>query len=247
MKKPDQLSTFDPYTTQDLFDVFSAAKGSINKHLLIIYSLAIGVNAQRIIELGIGSTTRTLRAAALQTGGKVFSCDLDRQRFSRLLTNVTPEWSLQLSSSTEFLKNIVAPLDFVVHDAAHDYGQVKMDLELIFPMMRQFGLVCIHDTQHNILGKEMILAIKDASKNAQISFVSLPFQYGLTILRIEQSQYKTIPPAWTDQEGCITECISTPLSFNSDFGVSAMAKAKIWLKWKLRPMRNKFKIIFHRK
>ena len=243
----DSKVTFDPYTTQELFDAFGAAKGSINKHLLIIYSLVIGVNAQRIVDLGIGHTTKTLRAAALRTGGKVFSCDIDRQRYLGLLTEETPEWSLQLCSSTEFLKNMAAPLDFVLHDAAHDYGQVKKDLELIFPMMREFGLVCIHDTQHNLLGKEMVLAIKDSIKNVKISFVNLPFQYGLTILRIEDSQYKYIPPPWTEHETCQTECIPTPLSFATDFKMSAKDKCKVWLKWKLRPLRNKFQALFNRK
>lgn len=57
-----------PYTAQSIFDGFLEDR-SFSKHLLTIYSLAVGLNAKKIVDLGIGTTTRALRMAALKTGG----------------------------------------------------------------------------------------------------------------------------------------------------------------------------------
>ena len=93
-----------PYNPVQLWDEFHKTSGSINKHLLIIYSLAVGLNAQRIMELGIGRTTRSLRAASKITGGEVYSCDRDINRFSRLLSESDKRWHLYLCDSQEFLE-----------------------------------------------------------------------------------------------------------------------------------------------
>ena len=110
-----------PYTPEELWQVFHRESGSINKHLLIIYSLAIGVYAQRALDLGIGDTTRTLRAAMKITGGKLFSCDFDRSRFAHLVDQGDEHWEFFLGSTEDFLTRVQPPLDFVMHDAAHDY------------------------------------------------------------------------------------------------------------------------------
>ena len=50
---------------------FAAEFGGTNKHLLTLLSLAVGVYAQRAIELGVGPSTRALRAAMQITGGRL--------------------------------------------------------------------------------------------------------------------------------------------------------------------------------
>lgn len=231
------------YEPMELWNTFHQASGSINKHLLTIYSLAVGLNAKRVLDLGIGSTTRTLRAATKITGGKVFSCDFDEERFSHLLAEVTDNWELHLSNSTEFLLKMTPPFDLAIHDAAHDYGQVRKDLELILPMMRQFSLVCVHDTQHEIRGKEMVLAIKDATRNHEVSVVHLPFQYGLTILRVEDSQYESTVPSWQkDGYPHGTSCIRSPMVFGG-INVSMSDRISIWMRWKLRPLKWRLQTI----
>lgn len=135
-----------PFTPTELWEAFTAKEGSINKHLLTLYSLAVGVNAQRAVELGIGNSTRALRAAVQFTGGKLWSCDIDRKRFAGWIERRDGHWSLQLCPSTEFLRSLEPPFDFALHDAAHDYWQVAEDLRILLPLMRRYALVCIHDT-----------------------------------------------------------------------------------------------------
>lgn len=192
---------FTPYTPQELWDEFHRPGGSINKHLPVIYSLAAGLNAKRALDLGIGSTTRTLRAAMAQTGGKIHSCDIDRARFEPLLSESYPDWEIHLCDSETFLRRMEPPFDFCMHDAAHDYAQTKADLSLIFPMMRQFALVCVHDTQHEECGREMTAALHEAARDYKVSYTHLPYCYGLTILRMEESVHPPSLPSWNKGEG----------------------------------------------
>lgn len=229
------MENFQPYELGELWEVFHRPKGSINKHLLVIYSLAVGVNASRVLDLGIGSTTRTLRAAMKVTGGKVFSCDIDRERFSYLLAEGPhDDWELHLSNSTEFLNAMTPPFDFAVHDAAHDYWQTRKDLEAILPMMRQFGLVCIHDTQAQTTGREMVAALKDVAKHHSVSYVHLPYSYGLTILRVEESDHEAISPPWIKDDSLLRTCCFP----DSAAQLSVEARLRGWLKWKLRPLKR---------
>lgn len=231
----------DPYTPEEMFTAFSKKDSSIGKHLLIIYSLAVGVNAQRALDLGIGDTTQALRAAMQVTGGKLFSCDMDHQRFSTLLNQIDSQWELYLEPSDSFMKKMSPPFDFILHDAAHDYWQLRQDLKLMIPMMRQFGLVCIHDTQHSDIGGQMTQAIREECKDRQVSWVHLPFSYGMTILRVEESKYPALISPWGNSRGGETCCwpeSMTPKIENSD---EHKQNGLSWVIWKMRRIRQLLK------
>jgi hypothetical protein len=200
-----------PFTQRELFDAFAAEHGSISKHLLTLYSLAVGVNAQRAIELGVGNSTRALRAAMLATGGKLLSNDIDELRFADAARSPDAHWELALCPSTEFLSSLSPPFDFCLHDAAHDYWQVVSDLRALLPLMRQYALVCVHDTQHSSIGEQMVHAIEDAVAGHGVSYVHLPFCFGLTIIRLEASPHPAIPSPWRKNEKASTSCFPTPL------------------------------------
>lgn len=229
-----------PYTEQELWDEFHRT-GSITKHLLTLYSLAVGVNAKRIIDIGIGTTTRTLRAAAARTGGTVFSCDVDKKRFDVLLDAQTEHWKLFLGSSDAFLDDLEGPVDFAVHDGAHDYYQVKEDLLRILPKMKTFGLVCIHDTQQFELGPGMMDAIRDSLQGRNVSFTTLPYCCGLTIIRMEQSGHPAIEPAGKILPAGHPDTVPIPLKQNGlDHAgpnmTNPFTRLLQWVKWKARRM-----------
>ena len=227
-----------PYAEEQLFAAFHESK-SFSKHLLTVYSLAIGVNARKIVDLGLGTTTRAHRAAAARTGGKVYSCDVDAARFSSLLDSQDEHWELFLGASEKFLAQLEGPLDFVVHDAAHDYYQVKMDLDAILPKMKRFGLVCVHDTQQPDLNHEMLAALKDSLRGQPISMVNLPFSAGLAIIRVEESDHPAIEPAsGLLPDGRIeTEAIAFPVAIMEETRFDkADTSARRWLHWRARKL-----------
>jgi predicted O-methyltransferase YrrM len=57
--------------------------GDSDKHVLTLYSIAIGMGAKRILELGVrgGSTTLPLLMAAQKTGGMLTSVDIEQTAF----------------------------------------------------------------------------------------------------------------------------------------------------------------------
>ncbi len=191
-----------PYTTQELFDAFSGG-GSFAKHLLTLYSLAIGLNAKVIADIGIGSTTRALLKAADATKGRVYSCDSDKRRYGRLfeIYPKTKRWRLSLVNSLEFIKVLPDGIDLVCHDGAHDSASVKADLEAIVPKMKQFGLIVLHGTQHVDFRDELTAVVRDLSERFPLTAMTLPFSCGLTILRVERSDLGAIAPAGPVKRG----------------------------------------------
>ena len=225
-----------PYGEKEIFSAFHESK-SFSKHLLTIYSLAVGVNAKKIVDVGIGSTTRSMRFAAQTTGGVCYSCDVDAVRFSGLLDQQDEHWKLFLGASEKFFAQLEGPLDFVMHDAAHDYYQVKMDLEAIIPKMKRFGLICLHDTQQTELSHDMLAAIKDVLRGKAVSMVNLPFSSGLAIIRIEESSLPEIVPSSgllpdgkieTTPVACAMQVVE-----GADYGKADTSLGR-WLRWRAR-------------
>lgn len=171
-----------PLTREERFDTSSSG----SKHLLILYSLVVGMNAKIIAEIGLGQTTGALRSAAAVTGGTVHTCDFDKRRYQHLLAEQDDSWRLYLEPSTSFISKLPEPIDLALHDGAHDYFNVKRDLESLLPKMRKFGIVCVHDTQGTDLYGEMLTAVKDAVAGRSVSITNLPFSCGLAIIRVDR-------------------------------------------------------------
>jgi hypothetical protein len=183
-----------PFSRDEILAHFDR-ETSVSKHLLILYSMVIGLNAKVIVEFGLGQTTRTLRAAALVSGGILHTCDFDRRRFSGALAEQDEHWRLYLEPSKSFIPKIQPPIDFALHDGAHDYWGVRSDLEALIPRMRKFGIICVHDTQQTDLHRHVLPALRDATRNASVSLTNLPFCAGLAIIRIEASEHPAISPS----------------------------------------------------
>ena len=235
----DAAHTAAPFTQKELWDFFHESPHSTSKHILILYSLAVGMNAQAILDLGLGATTRVLRMATARTGGVVSSCDADIQRFSHLLQQQDDHWRLFLCASEKLLSTAVGPFDLVVHDAAHDYYQVKMDLDLILPQMRTFGMICVHDVQQVDLAPAMLAAIQDATRNWKVSATLLPFNAGLAIIRIEKGRH----PAADTHGGLLpdgrfdTALSPVTCSFSGQTNYAgAKASLPYLIRWKLRKL-----------
>jgi len=193
----------DPFSVPELVAEFERSHDSISKHLLTIHSLVVGLRAERVAEIGVGGTTRTIRAALARTGGELYSCDADRARWEPIAReNRDPRFHLRLEDSRRFVTSLRGPLDLVLHDGAHEFWQVAWDLERLWPLVRRYGLVCVHDTQHNRLGADMQRALTKAFRGCAVSWTHLPYSYGLTIVRIERDQpYEPVTGHWNKAGG----------------------------------------------
>lgn len=101
----------------------------------LLYSLAVGRGAKRILELGTsyGYSTLFLASAARRTGGKVFTMDLaaEKQGYARRQLGAAGlgdqvEW--QLGDATDLLKSLDGPFDLVLVDLWKDKYVACFDL-----------------------------------------------------------------------------------------------------------------------
>ena len=114
-----------PFTEQELFASFHELN-SFSKHLLTIYSLAIGLNAQQIVEFWNRQHDARSPPGGRADRSRPQSCDFDAARFGSLLNEQDEHWRFFTGASETFLwAGQQEPLDLVVHDAAHDYFQVR--------------------------------------------------------------------------------------------------------------------------
>ena len=66
----ETIASHQPYSITELIERFERGNGT-GRYLLILYSIAIGLNAKTIVDIGTGQTTGALRTAAKKTGGIV--------------------------------------------------------------------------------------------------------------------------------------------------------------------------------
>lgn len=127
-------------------------KGDSDKHLLTLYSIAIGMNAKRILELGVrgGSTTLPLLLAADKNNGTLTSVDIEETKFTPPSTLNKSNWKFVKSDALSFLKseNPTEPYDLIYVDDWHAYEHVKNELAEIDRLVSPRSVVLIHDLMY---------------------------------------------------------------------------------------------------
>ena len=165
----------------------------LTRHYLTLYSIVLGMESKNVFEFGAGFSTQTIVEALKTTGGKLTSVDIRplsiRQDIPYNFDNDNKDiWSFNEGNSL----NIVPALDHsecydvVLHDGSHTGTEVTQDLNNIVPYVKSGGLVLVHDTDHYDLGSEMRQGIQnsDLIKNYKHDGSTLPYGYGLTIIRL---------------------------------------------------------------
>lgn len=128
--------------------------GSIKNHLLILYSIAVGMKAQVIVEVGMcrGDSTRAFLEAAKKINGIVYS--IDRLEYSETIEMLT---QMELNKNHRFIRGestTVAeswriPIDLLLLDAGHQYKEHEEDFNAWKNHVREGGIVLIHDVDPN--------------------------------------------------------------------------------------------------
>lgn len=123
-----------------------------DRHLLTFFSLAVGINAKNILELGVrdGNSTLPWIVAAKETGGAVTSVDLEPTSW-QCPKDYNIYWSFVQSDAIKFLEEQVSAnkqYDLIYVDDWHAYRHVKRELELIEHLVGPRSLVLIHDLMY---------------------------------------------------------------------------------------------------
>lgn len=175
---------------------------STSKHLFTLYSVARGLKARVIVEVGFGRSSFMLARAAAENGGRYFVCD--HRDFSYLLNeterNVT---TFVQGVSMDLWRKLPEPADLVFLDyfgsATFDEQTCRRDLESALAVLRTNGILAVHDTAElEFKIGQVITRLNPAGwrrfyQPDRVQWITLSYNYGLTLVRkIEPSIHGTI-------------------------------------------------------
>lgn len=186
-----------------LWDEWRESQRGMALHYPLLYAIVRGMEAREVFEFGAGVSTRVILDALEETGGSLRSCSTEAaDQICGGLLYPSSRWThFQMVSEkvwTQMPSDII--FDVVLHDGSHAAPVVEDDLRHILPRMAQFGMLLVHDTQHSYSGKEVRRGLLNALQEVEYSMTTLPYGFGLTLVRIEGSDRNgRIHPRWRKQ------------------------------------------------
>jgi predicted O-methyltransferase YrrM len=183
-------------------------KGDSDRHLMVLFSIALATRGKTYIELGVrsGVTTTPLLEAARINGGILHSVDINEG------PKINSEnWKFYQQDAVGFLGewhafNNPSP-DFVYVDDWHSYDHVKKELEILDRIVTPKTIIVLHDLMYGNTAPyyHSDMTARDgqwanggpyravAELDPQFwEFCTLPWSHGLTILRKKYSNRETI-------------------------------------------------------
>lgn len=180
--------------------------GDSDKHLLSLFSIALGSQSKTIIELGVrnGDTTLPLLLAAKYNEGHVYSVDIN-ESIHEIPEDLKKYSSFIKKDAIEFLNSWDQnnKIDFLYIDDWHSYEHVKKELEILDKLVSPSTIILLHDLMY---GETCPFYHVDLTKNsgeqwnnggpyravAELNpqfweFSTLPYNNGLTLLRKKYS------------------------------------------------------------
>ena len=164
---------------------------SSSKHLLTLYSIARGLNAKTIVEIGFGRSSFTLAKAAHLNQGRFISCDV--RDFSYLLNKKEKSVVDFVYGKSGLVWEKVAEtgIDFAFLDYFSDEN-IKADfitneIKTCISLIKENGVICIHDTLVDKYDLKIVFNQLKTKRfglyDTDLEVLSLPFNYGLGIIR----------------------------------------------------------------
>jgi len=174
-----------------LFPVMFEFKRGFALHYPLLFSIVYGLETKNAFEFGAGLSTRVILEALDVSGGKLISCSLkskDEILGGRIKDHL--RWThFHMKSDALDMKQIEGSrFDFVLHDGSHRGDVLKRDLRKIVPLIKQYGILLIHDTHHSKVGERMRQGLLSGLEGVKHSKVTLPYGYGLTIVKVDGNE-----------------------------------------------------------
>ena len=175
---------------EEIIKKHHGSSSGFSRHYLTLYSIVLGLETKNAFEFGSGFSSKVILEALKETGGKLTTNDArsikETGNDPRDLEENKDRWTYLQSSSKEALEKMKSEVfDFVLHDGSHEWKVVKKDLQTIIPRMKKDGIILVHDTAHTNF--KLNMAVKMALFWYKHEKVTLPYGYGLTIIRIKKN------------------------------------------------------------
>lgn len=167
-------------------------------HYPLIHATVVGLNAKRTFEFGAGGSTRVFVDAGHGAHISLSTASMAELREAYNIWSRDTIWAHYSGLSQTFRDIPYKDLDIVLHDGSHAADVVEEDIAWVWPRIKRYGLLFVHDTQHSYVGQEMRAGLRRAldAVKADCSVTTLPYGFGLTIVRKESgTDIETISPA----------------------------------------------------
>jgi hypothetical protein len=169
-------------------------KTGLSPHYPFLFNVIWGMNAKEVFEFGCGGSSIVICEALKYTGGYLTGCNTGGayDKIKDQVLDYYDIYSVHNKNSHETLdlvETLPILFDVVLHDGSHTYSIVKEDIRRIVKRMKQFSLLLVHDTEHELCGDDMRRAIIEGLEGIQYSMTTLPYGFGLSIIRIEGNEH----------------------------------------------------------
>lgn len=180
-------------TREEMFELSDQPTFGTYKHLLLLYSIAEGLGAKNILEIGSGYSTLVLNEVVKRNGGHF--CTVDRDRKVRRCF-ASQERMTVLSSTEQIPKK---GYDFIFADYFSDAGleveYIVSQIEMLYAWLKQDGILAIHDAYDDRFNVEKAIEVMKEKKGFEV--LTLPYCYGLCLIRkLVKSKYGKIEDIW---------------------------------------------------
>jgi len=152
-----------------------------------LYDLTVklGVEDKTVVELGTlaGWSTRALLAAVNDSGGHLYSIDIERS--CSVLFMDEPNWTFICGDSVTVPQTWSRKIDHLYIDTVHTFTHTLQELMLWYPFITEKGIISMHDTEYDKDEFGVKRAIQEFLKtHPELSFENdTTAPYGLGILR----------------------------------------------------------------
>lgn len=165
----------------------------MTQNLWMLYALTAGMNATRILEIGVndGTSTLALLKAAHETQGEVLSIDIaDAPHAKAIIEHLELDrrWHFYQGNSRDVLPSVEkmqVPVDVILIDGDHSYAGAHSDFEFANRMLRDDGLLFVHDSYMFRDGDNpgCGFMVRDLLENMEYTGLVLPFNSSLGIFQ----------------------------------------------------------------
>lgn len=160
----------------------------IQGHLVRLYNFTVQIPVREkvVVELGVrwGTSTVALLAAVNDSGGHLYSVDIDDCYGTQQLFKGEPNWTFIHGNDMEVVKGWNKPIDHLFIDTSHTFDHTLNELREWGKWVKQGGIITLHDIYH--AGKtEVYEAIEQHIKENQgkYDFKTFEKSYGLGVLK----------------------------------------------------------------
>lgn len=166
----------------------------IAAHLVRLYdfTVQIPVKEKVVVELGVrwGTSTAALLAAVNDSGGHLYSVDIDACPGARKLYGGEANWTFIRGDDMEVVKGWSKPIDHLFIDTSHTFDHTLNELREWGNWVKPGGIITLHDIYvYEADGRSEVLdAIEQYMKEnpGKYGFKVFEGSYGLGLLRRER-------------------------------------------------------------